>query len=60
MCHTVGSFIKHAPHKNCVIGTEVEVEVEVVRDATQGPSVVVTEPGVAPTVHVPLPRCDHL
>jgi len=48
LCHTVARFIKHA-HKNCVIGTEVEV----VRDAAQGPSVVVTEPGVAHTVHVP-------
>jgi len=35
LCHTVGGFIKHA-HKDCVIGTEVEV----IRDAAQGPSVV--------------------
>ena len=48
LCQSVAGFIKHA-HKNCVIGTEVEV----VRDATQGPSVVITEPGVAHTVHVP-------
>ena len=48
LCHTVAGFIKHA-HKDCVIGTEVEV----VRDAAQGPSVVVAEPGVAHTVHVP-------
>ena len=46
LCQSVAGFIKHA-HKNCVIGTEVEV----VRDATQGPSVVITEPGVAHTVH---------
>jgi len=70
-CHSniVAGSIKHA-HKNCVIGTEVEV-----RDAAQGRSVVVTEPGVAHTAHVPdseeqlifikpwfnapLPRCDH-
>jgi len=45
---TVAGFIKHA-HKDCVIGTEVEV----VRDAAQGPSVVVTERGVAHTAHVP-------
>jgi len=44
--HTVAGFIKHA-HKDCVVGTEVEV----VRDAAQGPSV--TETGVAHTVHVP-------
>jgi len=48
MYHTVASFIKYA-HKDCVIGTEVEI----VRDAAQGPSVVITEPDVAHTVHVP-------
>jgi hypothetical protein len=48
VCQTVAGFIKHA-HKNCVLGTEVEI----VRNASQGPSTVVVVPGVAHTVHVP-------